>query len=179
MIQEHYEHEKEEMIDGKVYYMSPLADMRHSMVISRLHAIIGYKLLRSACDVHTDNVYLRISEDTKIIPDLMITCDKRNNKKDGYHGVPKFVVEVLSPSPKAIYRDRTEKMEIYRKLGVDEYWIIDYRSKVIEMYSLTDGSYVLKEVHTHGDEEDEQDDKATLMTFPNITVELKDIFDLD
>ncbi|MGL6174478.1 MAG: Uma2 family endonuclease [Cellulosilyticaceae bacterium] len=168
---------KDEMIAGQEYYLSTLSEMSHSLIINRLHAIIGYKLLRSPCDVHTDNVYLRVSEDTKIIPDLMITCDKRNNKKDGYYGVPKFVVEVLSPSPKAIYRDRVEKMEIYRKLGVEEYWIIDYRSKVIEMYALIEGSYALKEVHTHGDEAEEQDDQATLMTFPNITVELKDIFD--
>lgn len=47
----------------------------------------------------------------------------------------RFVLEVLSPSTEKY--DREEKKELYRKQEIDEYWIVDWQRKRIEIYNLT------------------------------------------
>lgn len=171
-------YEKEELIDGEIC-MSPLADIRHSFVISRLHGMLFKQLSTSLCDVHTDNVYLHIDENNKFIPDLMITCDRKNFKKDGYHGVPKFIVEVTNNRSEK--RDRVNKMKSYAKLGVIEYWLIDYKSCKIEVYVLSNGEYSLNEVYSFEPDKESEDYvshmSVNLTSFPNITIDLEDLFD--
>ncbi|MEG0153552.1 MAG: Uma2 family endonuclease [Niameybacter sp.] len=172
---------KEEIINGVIYNMSPLADVRHSMVINRLNGRISIHLLNSTCDVHADNVYLYVDENNRVIPDLMIVCDRSKYKNNGYHGVPKFIVEVLSS--RYIKNDRVEKMALYSKIGVQEYWIVDYKAKRIEVYDLKDGSYVLDETYTlELDKEAEdynEEISVKLKTFPLIEIKLKEIFDFE
>ena len=57
-------------------------------------------------------------------------------------GVPDLIVEILSPSNWPY--DRQTKFEVYRKAGVPEYWIVDYRKKTIEVFVLDSGEYVLQ-----------------------------------
>ncbi|MCM1039322.1 MAG: Uma2 family endonuclease [Ruminococcus sp.] len=47
---------------------------------------------------------------------------------------PRLVLEVLSPTTEQY--DRTGKMEIYRQQEIEEYWIVDWRKKEIEIYEL-------------------------------------------
>ncbi len=64
-------------------------------------------------------------------------------KGGSYSGVPKFIVETLSPS--TARRDRSEKKEIYEKAGVEEYWIVEPQGKSVEIYYSEDGKYILEE----------------------------------
>lgn len=172
---------KEEIINGIIYNMSPLADVRHSTVINRLNVRIAMHLLSSTCDVHADNVYLYVDENNRVIPDLMIVCDRSKYKNNGYHGVPKFIVEVLSN--RYIKNDRVEKMALYSKIGVQEYWIVDYKAKRIEVYWLSGSSYTLQETYTlelDKDAEDYNEDiSVKLLTFPLIEIKLREIFDFN
>ena len=43
-------------------------------------------------------------------------------------------MEVLSPSTEKY--DRTEKMQLYCEQEIEEYWIVDWRKKTVEMYEL-------------------------------------------
>lgn len=172
---------KEEIINGVVYNMSPLADVRHSTVINRLNVRIAMHLLNSTCDVHADNVYLYADEHNRVIPDLMIVCDRSKYKNNGYHGVPKFIVEVLSD--RYIKNDRVEKMALYSKIGVQEYWIVDYKAKRIEVYCLLDQAYILQDIYTLELDKDSEDYNeevsVNLRTFPLIEIKLKEIFDFN
>ena len=56
-------------------------------------------------------------------------------KGGAYSGVPKLIVETLSPS--TAKKDRSEKMEIYEAAGVEEYWIVSPRGSV-EIYYAAD-----------------------------------------
>ncbi len=172
---------KEEIINGIVYNMSSLADVRHSTVINRLNVRIAMHLLNSTCDVHADNVYLYVDEKNRVIPDLMIVCDRSKYKNNGYHGVPRFIVEVLSNA--SIKNDRVTKMALYSKIGVEEYWLVDYKSKRIEVYCLEEGTYTLQDTYTlELDQESEdynEEISITLRCFPMIEIKLKDIFDFN
>jgi Uma2 family endonuclease len=54
---------------------------------------------------------------------------------------PDLAVEVLSPGTARI--DRGKKMRMFAKFGVREYWLVDPDAKTIEVYRLTDTTYVL------------------------------------
>lgn len=52
---------------------------------------------------------------------------------------PDFIVEVLSDSTEK--NDRGIKFEDYADHGVEEYWIIDPTTEVLEQYRLVEGRY--------------------------------------
>ncbi len=56
-------------------------------------------------------------------------------------GAPDLLVEILSPGTHK--DDRGDKMKVYRRSGVREYWIVDPRNKSIEVYTLKDSDYEL------------------------------------
>ena len=161
--------------------MSPLAAFAHSLVISRLQKELFSKLSGSMCDVFGDNVYLHIDEENIVIPDLMITCDRKKFKSNGYHGTPKFVVEVTNKRSEK--RDRIDKMNLYAKCGIPEYWIIDYKATKIEVYKLQDGSYILDDVYRWENDLDSDDYNnevfIKLISFPHIEIKLKNIFEFE
>ncbi|MBU3107583.1 Uma2 family endonuclease [Clostridium gasigenes] len=138
-----YTNWKEEKMDGKIYYMSPSANPKHSRVIFKLALAFGNYLNGKTCEVYMDNldIYLDEEENNYVIPDMSVLCDKNKFKDNGYHGVPSLIVEVISPT--SLKRDRFEKFKLYEKFGVKEYWLVDYQGKSIEQYTIVNESYQL------------------------------------
>lgn len=136
-----YNNWKEEKINGKIYYMSPSANPKHSKVIFNLALAFGNYLKGKTCEVYMDNldIYLDEEDENYVIPDMSVLCDPSKFKDNGYHGIPSLIVEVISPT--SLKRDRFEKFELYQRVGVKEFWLVDYQSKSIEQYILTNGVY--------------------------------------
>ena len=68
-------------------------------------------------------------------------------------------MEVLSDATEQY--DRNEKMELYKKVEVAEYWIVDWRKKQVEIYvllpdenSIDEAEYILMAVVTEENQED-------------------------
>jgi len=112
--------------------------IEHSIVISNFVAKVGMQMKDSLCRVFPDNVQYQWPENANkhVVPDASINCDIRNRKNVAFTGVPRFVMEVLSDSTEAA--DRGWKKELYTKVGVSEYWIVDWRKRQVEIY-LFDG----------------------------------------
>jgi Uma2 family endonuclease len=49
------------------------------------------------------------------------------------------VVEVLSPGTKNERRDREAKLKTYSRRGVNEYWIVNWRQRQLEVYRREQG----------------------------------------
>jgi endonuclease len=117
--------------------------------------------------------------DDYVIPDVMVACDRKHLKGESYSGVPKFIVETLSPA--MALRDKTVKKEIYQNAGVAEYWIISPRERAVEIYYLEDGKYELKYSYILQDDTEEAhynaDTKIVLKEFPHISMILAEIFE--
>lgn len=176
------EHWRDEKIDGVIYNMSPAPGYQHGIIDSNIHRIISSGLKDSLCLVFMENLdfkYHPEESDDYVCPDIMILCDRKKLKGGSYSGVPKFIVETLSPS--TAKRDRGEKMAIYEKAGVEEYWIVSPKGKSVEIYYLNDGKYILEQSYIlEEDEEDEHYNAETVISlraFPHIAMELKDIFE--
>ncbi|MFN0016417.1 MAG: Uma2 family endonuclease [Saprospiraceae bacterium] len=108
--------------------------MRH--FLQHVPEKITGKIFHAPYDVYLD-------EENLVQPDLIFVSQKNAHiiQKGCIVGVPDLVVEILSPGT---YRtDRGAKHRLYQRLGVQEYWIADPRSKTIEVYALTAGVYDL------------------------------------
>lgn len=176
-----------EIIGGEKI-MAPSASAYHNSIMGDLYTDIKIYLRRNDCGyVFTDNMDVHLPDGNMFKPDLIVV--KSENAEiidwDGtIHGVPDMVVEVLSRSTKK--NDLTIKKDTYEKNGVKEYWIVDPYMKVIDVYLLRDGKYFLDgEYINYTDEEfedltDEQKSEAkfeiTLATFPDLTINIKEIF---
>jgi Uma2 family endonuclease len=81
-----------------------------------------------------------LSDDTILQPDLLyIAKDRRGIVGNRVNGAPDLVIEILSPDSGR--RDKTEKLDLYAKYGVAEYWIVDPCAQMIEFLILDQGRY--------------------------------------
>ena len=81
-----------------------------------------------------------LSEHTIPQPDVIyIRSDNKGIIEDRVRGVPDLVVEVLSRSTTKV--DRLEKLDLYARYGIAEYWIVDPETQVFEFLVLKEGDY--------------------------------------
>ena len=91
-----YEEERwEELIDGKVVLMSPRPVLNHNLVASSIYRLFYDYLRGKLCTALSDGVDLYLSEKERYVPDMMVVCDRDKLKRNGVHGAPDLVVEVL------------------------------------------------------------------------------------
>lgn len=162
----------------------PIKDMantyiEHSMVINNFVTTIGNQLKSSLCRVFGDSVkYKWIENNNKpVIPDVSINCDIKNRRSTNFLGVPRFIMEVLSDSTEEY--DRNQKMELYKKVEVAEYWLVDWRKKQVEIYllspdenSIDDAEYKLVSTIAESNKED-----LRIYMFPNVDIKFDQLFD--
>ena len=76
--------------------------------------------------------------DQNVIPDLIWISDARLaggvDSAGHYTVAPELVVEILSPGTANMSRDREIKLSLYTRIGVDEYWIVDWQARLVEVY---------------------------------------------
>lgn len=138
--------ERAELIDGKIYYMAP-PNTRHQMLVMDLaYQIKDYiKRNQGECNVFPAPFAVFLNEDDKnyVEPDISVICDKEKITEKGCNGAPDWIIEIVSPSSKAM--DYFTKLFKYRTVGVREYWIIDpmknqiltyrFEEEIMEQYS--------------------------------------------
>ena len=151
--------------------------IEHSLIINNFVIKVGSQMKDSLCRVLGDGVQYQWSENNNdiVIPDVSIICNMRDRKNVSFTGIPRFVMEVLSDSTEDY--DRKNKMDIYCKVGVSEYWIVDWRIKQIEIY-LFDGKgdgtlypYLYKTITESNKEE------LQIVMFPNLKISFDELFD--
>lgn len=154
------------------------ATPEHSSVIVNFVAAIRGQLRNSMCRVFSDNIQYRFKDqdgdDKIIIPDASINCHTRSRRGNTFIDAPRFVMEVLSPSTEKY--DRKEKMELYREQEIEEYWIVDWRSRTVEIYELDyeDGEakyYLWKTIS------EENKNELRILHFPNISIRFDELFE--
>lgn len=150
----------------------------HSTVIVNFVAAVRKQLMNSTCYVFSDNIQYRFKtdegEDKTVIPDASINCRIKSRRGSSFIEAPRFVMEVLSDSTEDY--DRGEKKELYRQQEIDEYWIVDWRKKQVEIYNLDydkDGApqYYLWETIT-----EQNKDELKIVHFPNLKITFDDLF---
>ena len=136
---------REELIGGKAVAMSPRPMYNHNHIAFNIAVLFSNYLRGKPCTVIPDGTDLYLTEEDRFVPDVMVVCDRDKIRRDGVHGAPDLVVEVLSPS--TMRNDRMHKKEVYQACGVREYWLVDPENRTIEQYLLQDGKLELNTVY--------------------------------
>lgn len=120
-------------------HMSPAPSFTHQNIVMRLSGKIYAFLekndiglvLTAPFDVYLDarNVFQ---------PDIIFISHAKKQliQENGLHGAPDMVVEVLSIHNAR--HDLVEKMDVYARRGVQEYWIVEPHEKLAKGYHLQD-----------------------------------------
>jgi Uma2 family endonuclease len=103
---------------------------------------------------------------TVVQPDISVICDRTKIIESGCFGAPDFVVEILSPgnTPEEMAR----KLDLYKRAGVREYWVVDPAQRTVQVYLLHDNEYLPALYH--------ESDKIPVSILPGLTISLPDVF---
>ncbi|MDW8295498.1 MAG: Uma2 family endonuclease [Raineya sp.] len=134
-----------ELLNGTIVKRSAPNPL-HQIVSGNLFAILSkFVKDKNAGIILYAPIDVILDEGNLVVPDLVFVQESRKNiiTEKGIEGIPDLVVEILSPST-ARY-DRGEKMKLYKKHQVPEYWIIEPKMQVVEIYTYQNGDYDLQE----------------------------------
>ncbi|MFQ5595393.1 MAG: Uma2 family endonuclease, partial [Anaerolineae bacterium] len=133
-----------EIIEG-VLYVTAAPRFNHQYVVGELFAALRAYIrqhhlgvvIPAPFEVHLPDIAWPVQPDV-----LFIRAERQPlPEASSFEGTPDLVVEVLSPS--TARRDRVVKFWAYERAGVPEYWIVDPRVPMIEVYVLQEGVYTL------------------------------------
>ncbi len=124
-----------EFIDGRVY-MTPAPRLRHHWVSKRLEIELTEMLEDSGHGIVFSAPCLVAfpGADDRVQPEIFFVSRQRFDilSETQVVGAPDLVVEILSPS--TAHRDRRIKLDLYRRRGVPEYWIVDPERDMVEVW---------------------------------------------
>ena len=116
---------------------------RHQRLVSDLHYQIKDFIKRNngECEVFPAPFAVFLNENNKnyVEPDISVICDKNKITDKGCNGAPDWVIEIVSPSSKAM--DYFTKLFKYKTAGVREYWIVDPTKQLIMVYNFEQDTF--------------------------------------
>lgn len=125
-----------ELIDGKIYNMTP-PSTSHQRICGSLARKIGnyIEANHGKCEVFAAPfaVFLNKDDKTYVEPDISVICDTEQLDERGCNGAPDWIIEVVSPGSQRM--DYLTKLFKYRTAGVREYWIVNPAKNMVTVYS--------------------------------------------
>ena len=122
-----------ELWDGEMILLEAPSE-EHERVVGYFVGELYSAIKRSgeSCIVYASNKGARREIDKRnyLLPDVQIKCASSKTEKD----VPDFAIEITSPSSEKT--DLNYKPERYKKLGVQEYWVVFLRQEKVIVYDL-------------------------------------------
>ena len=159
-----------EIIDGEMIQKSA-PTLLHQRICRKLVILLDRfineqklgEIFQSPIDVFLD-------EYNKPQPDLVFVSNEKGViiTNDGIIGVPNVIIEIISPS--SVLRDRIEKKNLYERMAVKEYWLIDPQYSAIEIYTLKNNRYELLSAATL------LEGTLTSLCFEGLAVNINDVF---
>ncbi len=125
---------RREIIEGELY-VTPSPQTPHQRTVGRLFMRLGlFVESHKLGEVFVAPFDVVFSEFDVVEPDILYISNARAGilTNRNVQGAPDLVVEVLSESTWRV--DRSVKLKLYGKFGVQEYWIIDPEGPSAEIY---------------------------------------------
>ena len=126
-----------ELINGVFYDMSPSPLRIHQEISMELSVLIHSYIKKNngGCKVYYAPFDVQLSDDTVVVPDISVICDKNKLTKKGCTGAPDWIIEIVSDNA---VNDYVRKLNLYQIYGVKEYWIVDPKTKKVMVYIFGD-----------------------------------------
>lgn len=115
--------ERYELLNGEILSQAAPSEIHQIIVMRASNKIDNFILSnKGKCQVMIAPFDVVLDDFNIVQPDVIVICDE--SKRDGKrcNGAPDLIIEVTSSN---YGRDYVDKLEIYRRAGVREYWIVD------------------------------------------------------
>ena len=161
--------ERYELLSGALVRF-PSSREIHQYILGRLFLRLGTFIYgRNLGKVYCSPFDVVLSDTDVVQPDLLFVSSGRESiiTPENVQGAPDLVIEILSPATAA--RDRTLKLDLYARHGVQEYWIVDPDAKTIMLLQRGESRFEVVGIY----EEEQTLRSATLADF---SIALQEIF---
>ncbi|NJK29688.1 MAG: Uma2 family endonuclease [Acaryochloris sp. RU_4_1] len=163
---------RHEIIDGALF-VTRSPHIRHQGAAGKLHVRLEIWSEKTELGSAFQTPGVILSPTDAVIPDVVwISRDRLANGIDeaGHLTVaPELIIEVLSPGELNEQRDKEVKRKLYSLYGVQEYWIVNWQLKTLEIYRRTDAQLQLVGTLLAGD-------TLTSPLLPGFSATLTEIF---
>jgi len=133
-----------EIIEG-VLYVANAPSIEHQFAVFKVAFHLELHVAKDALGlVLPAPTEVHLSETTRPVqPDVLFIRADRQPPLGAqfFAGAPDLIVEVISPG--SIRLDRHIKFDAYERAGVLEYWLVDPKARLVEVYTLSNGEYAL------------------------------------
>lgn len=130
-----------EIIDGHLL-MTRAPHWKHQKAILKVSRLLDTWSETSQLGETVPTPGVIFADSDNVIPDVIWISHKRLTAgvdEEGHFTIaPELIVEVLSPGVQNERRDRETKLKLYAERGVQEYWILDWRTQQLEVYRRQD-----------------------------------------
>lgn len=118
-----------ELIHGQLREMNPIGP-DHAEIVDRLNHW-SVRSLPEGIRVRVQNPLAFADVDSEPQPDLSWVRQQSYAKA---HPTSADVLLVIEVADSSLDRDRTEKLDVYAEVGIQEYWIVNLIDRAIEVY---------------------------------------------
>ena len=132
---------KAELIEGRVYMASPVRII-HGQPHAYIMTWLGVYCAATPGTQFADNTTVRLDTDNEPQPDALLRIEGGQSQidiDDYIQGAPELIVEIATST--ASY-DLQEKLQVYRRNGVQEYLVWQVSDRIFDWFRLRDGEYI-------------------------------------
>lgn len=161
-----------EIIDGELF-VTRAPHIRHQGAASKIQVHLSNWSEVTGLGTAFQAPGVIFTEIDAVIPDLIwISQERLAHGLDGAGHLivaPELMVEVLSPGEKNEQRDKEVKLKLYSRHGVQEYWIVNWQLKTLEIYRRLEAQLKLVATLLEGD-------TLTSPLLPGLSIPLVSVF---
>jgi Uma2 family endonuclease len=141
--------ERLELLEGEIYEMSPIGSP-HAASVKFLSALLNL-LFNGKLIVSTQDP-IRLDDFSEPQPDVAL-LRWRDDFYRPAHPTPADVLLVIEVADSTVESDRSYKIPLYAKAGVQEAWIVNLQDETIELYAEpVGGVYQVSKTFKRGEE---------------------------
>jgi len=169
-----------ELIKGKIMLMSPAPNVKHQNIVTDLGGILYNYFYKKPCKLFYAPFDVSLYDRKKSLvankeiqsvvqPDLCVICDTSKLNEQGCVGSPDWVIEILSKGNSK--KEMQLKYDLYEESGVLEYWLVYPYERAIHQFILDENLNKYQWIAMFSG-----NDKVTPRTFPDLHIDLNDVF---
>jgi Uma2 family endonuclease len=145
---------RHEIIEGELY-VTRAPHIRHPRVAGKIHMRLETWSEETQLGSSVQAPGLVFTQTDAVIPDVVWASQSRLDRGIDAAGhftiAPELVVEILSSGEQNEQRDKSIKLKLYSRYGVQEYWIVNWQLQTLEIYRRTDAQLQLVATLLSGD----------------------------
>ena len=154
-----------ELLDGEIVVMAPIGN-RHAFCVDWLNRFWILALAERAIDRIQNPV--RLNDSSEPEPDITLLAWRDDFYVSGHPG-PDDVLLLIEVADSTVDFDRNQKLRLYARAGIVEFWIVNLQDRRVETYAEPEGDRY-GNIRHYGPGE-----SVSPLSFPDITLEVERI----